>query len=73
MFGVRVFKPVFRSERRLNTTGEPVFADQKKGAAPSAPPPFSAYEEVFARSVQTAFRSEHWPEHPNTEQVFSER
>ena len=37
--------------------------------------PFWACEEVFARSLQTAFRSEHWSEHrtlntcfPNTEQ-----
>ena len=48
-----------------------VIADQKKGA--SAPPPISAYEEVFARSVQTALRSEHWPEHPNAEHLLDER
>ena len=49
------------NEQLLNTPSKHVFTDQKKEEAPSTLPPFvltSKYEEVFARSVQTVFRSE---------------
>ena len=39
MFGVQTFRPVFRSERSLNTPGEHVVIDLKPVAATSASTP----------------------------------
>ena len=73
MFSVRVFRQVFRSERRLNAPGEHFFVSRKRGRRQRRRPLFLICDDVLDRSVQTAFRSEHWPERLNTEQVLSER
>ena len=36
-------------------------------------PLFLICDDVPARSVETAFGSEDWPEHPNAEEVLAER
>ena len=66
---------VLRQQAQLCNTRNTLANKTNRRDLRHCPPPFGACEEVFARSVQTAFRSEHWPEHrtlntcfPNTEQ-----
>ena len=53
------FTNTFRNRARFQHANEHLLADPKSFNAPSAPPIVFAYEEMFARSVQTVFRSEH--------------
>ena len=76
VFGKHVFSVLcsefmFGSEHCLNTPSEHFFISKKGGGAEGAAP-FFAREDVFARSVQTVFRSEYEFRTSNTEHMFSE-
>ena len=73
VFNVQTFRPVFRSERSLNAPGEHFFISSNGGRRRRRRPPFEICDDVLARSVQIAFRSEHWSERLNAEHLFSER
>ena len=70
LFTVHSSLRLFRNELGANSPGEHVFTDQKRGRRLWRRPPFFTYEEVFARSVQTVFRSELECRTPNSEHNF---